>query len=385
MRLARPEDSAGTQGAIGRKRAGRPGDAWLESIRAAFEVWLLARWFNPDPARADLLARLCLQPLARLTRLLAARKRLRIRHLRPETRPAIVVIGNLVAGGAGKTPLVAAIARALAARGWQVGILARGHRAALRHARLVGPHDDAHQQGDEPVLLARTAQVPVACGIDRGQALALLMAGHRAIDVVLSDDGLQHAGLPRTLEIVVFDDRGAGNGQLLPAGPLREPLAHLAQMNALLLRASGPGTESPDTPFDAAGASLPRFRFAVAPVCFRQVGSAQAPTLSIPDFRALAAGRRVHAMAGIARPQRFFDSLHDCGIAVQSRNALSDHAPVRTDLLPANAELIVMTAKDAVKFTGMVDARCWYLEVAAHVDPAFIDWLEASLRGSPTH
>lgn len=350
----------------------------LERTRAAFEQHLLARWFPPagPPAGNDSTG--ALWPLAWLTGFIAGRRRRQIRRLDRTQRPAVIVVGNLVVGGSGKTPLVAQIARHLSDQGWRVGILTRGHRAALRQARLVGPDDDPARHGDEPVMLARITRLPVGCGIDRGAALALLLAAHPGLEVIVSDDGLQHPGLARTLELAVFDERGAGNGRLLPAGPLREPLAHLRDMDAVLLREPGGAVTG-------LAALAPRaFRFSVEPVRFHALRG-NAPALSLDDFRALAAGRRIHALAGIASPQRFFRTLADCGIEARDRHCLSDHAPASPDLLPDDADLIVMTAKDAVKFMPLADERCWYLEVQARLAPAFDRWLEESLNGSPTH
>lgn len=352
----------------------------LETGRQAFERRLLRRWFAPAGQPRDWLDRLALEPLSRLVESVATRRRNRISRLAPQQRPAVVVVGNLVAGGAGKTPLVIEIARALTERGWPVGILARGHRAALSEARLVAPGDDPRRQGDEPVLLARETGLPVACGVDRGQALALLRHRHPDITVVISDDGLQHGRLPRTLELAVFDERGAGNRRLLPAGPLREPLAHLAGMDAVLIRdhAAWPASLAGVTPASR------MFHFSIRPVGFVAVHE-PGKVMPIETFRVRAAGRTVHALAGIAQPHRFFDTLRECGVHAQTTQALSDHAPARVGLLPAGADLIIMTAKDAVKFAGLADARCWYLAVRASCEPALIEWLEESLRGSSSH
>src|SRR5690606_21092317 len=152
-------------------------------------------------------AAVLLAPLAWLTGRVARRQRARIEALPPPPIP-VVVIGNLVVGGAGKTPLVTALVDALAARGWQPGILASGYGADRQDARLVTADDDARQAGDEALLLARLTGRPTAVARSRAEALALLTATHPEVDVVLADDGLQHAGLPRCLEVAVFDGRG---------------------------------------------------------------------------------------------------------------------------------------------------------------------------------
>lgn len=309
----------------------------------------------------------------------AGRRRALVHHLPRTERPLVVVVGNLVVGGTGKTPLVAELARDMAARGWAVGILARGHRARRRDARLIGPLDDAREHGDEPVLLARATGLPVACGHDRGAALALLRRRHPGLDLVISDDGLQHARLPRSLELAVFDGRGAGNGAVLPAGPLREPLEHLATMDALLWRDDEAAPRLP------AGLALPtrRFGFRLAPAGWRQVAMPDAPPLAPDAFATRLQGQTVHALAGIARPERFFATLRAAGIVAHRSHALPDHVVADPALLPPPPAIVLMTAKDAVKFARIADGRCWFLEVRAHLDPALPDWLEETLRGSP--
>ncbi len=284
----------------------------------------------------------------------------------------VVVIGNLVAGGAGKTPATIAIAQALSERGWHPGLLCRGYRARRTEPRLVGAHDDAAEHGDEAVLLARATGLPVAAGRERIRALELLRASHPEIDVVLCDDGLQHEALARSVELVVFDRRGIGNGQLLPAGPLREPVAHLATMDAVLLNgdaAAPPGTR------------LPAFRFDVVPAGLRSL--ADGSVLSAGEFLRRVRGRSVVAIAGLADPSRFFSSLRALGIRAREV-PLPDHAPVDRALVDAqNAPFVVMTEKDAVKLRDDADERCWVLQVQARVDPALIDWLVERLRGQP--
>ncbi|MGE0807703.1 MAG: tetraacyldisaccharide 4'-kinase [Burkholderiaceae bacterium] len=338
-----------------------------------------------------------LSPLSALTASVAARKRRRIAAL-PPPQPPVVVIGNLVAGGSGKTPLLAALAEALRRGGWRIGIIANGYGGRRRDARLVGPYDDPAEHGDEAVLLAQLTGLPLAAARRRDEALALLRSTHPELQLVLSDDGLQHAWLPRSVELAVFDARGAGNGRLLPAGPLREPLAHAADMDALLLN----GDAAPPLPH-------PRcFRFHVEPVRFVPVavtpgaaaaGAAAAgvaaagaavagaaayavrTAIAPHDFAQLAADRGLLAVAGIGAPQRFFDTLHGLGLNPRCV-ALPDHAPLDAAMLAAAPEpLIVMTAKDAVKCRHLADDRCWALEVRAVLDPAFIDWLIGTLRG----
>ncbi len=343
-----------------------------ERLRAAIERRLLRLWFGDPRAAGNRGLSLLLAPLQALVRRAAIARRRAIETAVPPARPRVVVVGNLVVGGTGKTPATIALARALSARGWRVGLLASGYRARRTEARLVPADGDPDELGDEAILLAAATALPVAAGRRRDEALRLLCGHHPELDVVLSDDGLQHPHLPRHLEIAVFDDRGAGNGRLLPAGPLREPLEHAGRMHALLLngqaRAPLPGP--------------PAFRFGVEPAGLRALRDGRA--LDAAAFVREAGGRRVAAIAGIAQPRRFFDALRTLGIGADER-ALPDHARIDAATLAAiDAPLVVMTSKDAVKCRRFADARCWALEVEARLDPAFVDWLEERLRGHPT-
>ncbi len=322
-----------------------------------------------------MLAGLALRPLSMLTAAVSGSRRQRILAARARRRgpPLVVVVGNLVVGGAGKTPLVAAIAGELAARGWRCGILCRGYRRRSGEPVLVGPGDDADEVGDEPLMLARETGLPVAAGVDRQAALELLRDANPDIAIVISDDGLQHAALPRDIEIAVFDGRGAGNGRLLPAGPLREPLAHVDGMDAVVVNGGGP-----------APVAHPRTHASrLEPVEFVALDD---PAHRIPAhrFASHVGGREVLAIAGIASPGRFFDVLDDLGL--RSRNvALADHARIDPALLAERSEeLVVMTMKDAVKCDGMPLQDLWALRSVARCDPSLIDWLEAAARGQTT-
>ncbi len=344
----------------------------------------MRRWFDARRP-ADPLDRLLLQPLAALVARVARARLGRRARQAPGDRPLVLVVGNLVVGGAGKTPLVIALAAELGGRGWRVGLLARGHHARRHDPRLVGPDDEASEQGDEAVLLARESALPVAAGHDRAAALALLSAQHPDLDLVISDDGLQHARLPRRLELAVFDERGAGNGRVLPAGPLREPLAHLARVDAVAWRdgATNPAM-GPVRASLAAWLPARQTDVAVLPVGWRRVGAAPGSLVSLEDFARTARDRRVLALAGIGHPARFFETVRGVGVDPQVCVAMPDHAALDTAVLDTSAELIVMTSKDAVKFAAIDDPRCWCLVVSARCDPALIDWIEGELRGSPT-
>jgi tetraacyldisaccharide 4'-kinase len=347
------------------------------SAGAALEARIRRVWFGPH-GTLDALAGALLWPLGQLVAAVAGGRRRRIAQAkaapRAPGRPPVVVVGNLVVGGTGKTPLLIALADALAARGWRPGVLARGYRSAAEGGppRRVGPDDDAATVGDEPVLVARRTGRPVVVGRNRGAALGVLAAAGEC-DVVLSDDGLQHEGLPRDLELAVFDSRGAGNGRCLPAGPLREPLRGALLLDALVL--NGRGATPPIVHSRV-------FRFELAPTGLRTLDGAHAWTPT--GFAASVGDAPLDAVAGIGAPQRFFDTLASLGLRARP-HPLADHARIDPAWLAAlPGRWIVMTEKDAVKCAGFdaaLRARCVALRVEAVADPALVDWLEDRLRG----
>lgn len=346
-------------------------------LRAALERGLGALWFASPAGVGARLAAALLSPLAAVTAWVAARRRRQVRRLAPDVRPAVVIIGNLTVGGTGKTPATVAVARALAARGWHAGVLCAGYRGARRHPRIVTPDSDPQLDGDEAVLLAQQTGLVVAAGRARADALALLCANHPEVEVVVCDDGLQHAALARTLEVAVFDARGAGNGRLLPAGPLREPLQRARELDAILR--NGVDAHASDLPCAPA---QPCFRFDLRAGALRALRSGEVltPTAFVERF----SGKRVAALAGIGHPERFFDALAAFGLRFE-RHAPGDHAHLHADTLAAiDADAIVMTSKDAVKCAQFADDRCWVLDTDTQIDPAFIDWIEERLRGHPT-
>lgn len=341
-------------------------------------------WFDPRPGVIASVLRQLLIPLSGVVSAVARRQRRRIAldkamHRRPAGRPVVVVVGNLITGGTGKTPLIAALTRALTARGWRVGLLARGHggRRSPHGAGLVSlpiASGAARDWGDEAVLLAIQTGRPVGVGHDRSAALEALVGSHEC-EVVLSDDGLQHRSLHRDLEIAVFDARGAGNGQALPAGPLREPLTHALLMDAIAL--NGLQTASPVVHSRV-------FRFEVQALACRSLEGG--PEIPLAAMAQTLGSRRVHALAGIGKPERFFEALRQAGLQVHCW-VLADHEaidPNWAQTLPADTLLI--TSKDAVKCedwpTGL-RARTYEVIAQAELSPSFIDWLEERLRGSP--
>jgi tetraacyldisaccharide 4'-kinase len=261
----------------------------------------------------------------------------------------VIVVGNRVAGGAGKTPTTLALIGALQQAGWRPGIVSRGHGSQETAARPVHAHTRATEVGDEPLLMQRRSGVPVWVGRDRANVGAALLAAHPDINVLVCDDGLQHLRLGRDIEIVVFDERGAGNGWLLPAGPLREPIdaPSAASQQFLLYNAAQPSTALPGdcATRQLAGAVNLTAWWAGAPATPAQLAALR--------------GQRVFASAGIGQPQRFFDALRATGLTLNPADALalSDHHDHARLPWPAGATDVVVTEKDAVKLDPQRVAR----------------------------
>jgi tetraacyldisaccharide 4'-kinase len=285
---------------------------------------------------------------------------------------AVVVVGNLTVGGAGKTPLAVFLAKALKEAGFCPGIVSRGYGGSIRAPSPVFPGSPPKEAGDEPVLLARSG-VPVWVGKDRSAAGRALLAAHPEVDVLLCDDGLQHYRLARDVEIAVFDARGAGNGHLLPVGPLREPLSRARRVDFLAMNTGG---AAPDPRVLEAAPLVPVFAMGLAPGLFRRLGSGQAA--SAEAF----AGRPLHAYAGIGNPQRFFGTLKGLGLSFAEHPMPDHHAYVPEDFagLPDDA-VVLMTEKDAVKCAGLEGLpEAWALPVEAHLPPGFFAALKEKLQ-----
>jgi tetraacyldisaccharide 4'-kinase len=249
----------------------------------------------------------------------------------------------------------------LAGRGLRPGIVSRGYGGRSNEARAVQPDSDPALVGDEPVLLAQHGPWPVWVGSDRVATAQALLAAHPACDVIVCDDGLQHYRLARDVEIAVVDGaRGFGNGWMHPAGPLREPQARLASVNAVVINGARP-----------AGMLLS------APAVFEMTLRGERFHNLLDPARCVGAkhftGRQVHAVAGIGHPGRFFAHLTQLGLDV-TPHAFPDHHPYSSaDLASCDGHDVVMTEKDAVKCRGFANDRWWTLMVDANVDAAFGD------------
>lgn len=352
-----PQPSART---AGQAASGWP--AWW--LRRRWQAWLLL-------------------PLSGLFGALAALRRLAYRHgwRRSWRAPLpVIVVGNVTVGGTGKTPLVLAIAQHLSRSGWKPGIVSRGHgRKDMGPDPLqVEPDADPATTGDEPLLLRRLAACPVWVGRRREAAAQALLRAHPEVDVLLSDDGLQHLALARDVELVVTDLRGPGNGWLLPAGPLREPWNR--PRDATL----GPAlrvTSQASLSLAAPGFVLHRKLGLV-----RQLATGE--RLSLNAFLLRHPGQALAAAAGIGHPEQFFDMLRMAGATLAITLALPDHHSFEVDpFRQLEAAALLITEKDALKCKSSFPSldRLWAVELLLEVDPAFFPWLLARLPARPDH
>jgi tetraacyldisaccharide 4'-kinase len=324
---------------------------------AAIQDFPGRHWYRLSPLSVALM------PVALLMRAVVAARRFAYRRglLPAERLPApVVVVGNRIVGGAGKTPLVLWLARELAARGFRPGIVSRGYGGRARTPCEVPRQADPDRYGDEPVLLAERSDAPVWVGVDRVAAARGLLRHHPECDVVLCDDGLQHYRLARDFEICVEDARGDGNGLLLPAGPLREPPSREVDATVLNDAPPRPGT----------------YAMRLAPAGLYALHD---PARSVAP-QALA-GLRLHAAAAIGNPERFFATLRSMGLAHVAHAFRDHHAYEARDLAFPECDCIVVTEKDAVKLRRFQRDDIVVLRVQAQVDPQLADRIVEKLRG----
>ncbi len=330
-------------------------------MRNALYQWIHRVWYEGGPAYWALL------PLSGLYWLIIKLRRLLyvcgVLHSKNVGVP-VIVVGNITAGGTGKTPVSIWLARSLAERGFTPGIISRGYGGSKSSSPMrVDAASDPAVVGDEPVLLAKRSGCPVAVDSDRVRAAGMLVDD--GVDLIISDDGLQHCRLERSYEICVIDGtRWLGNRLILPAGPLRETPSRLAQVDQILVNGRLRDESETTTEQNAI-----EFGLVASEVC-RLNGSLTRPIDRFADST-------VHGVAAIGNPRRFFDLLRAHGMQV-IEHAYRDHAAIDTAILHFDDEFeILMTEKDAVKIGNRIGDRFWYVPVNLDMDPVLAGpWLE---------
>ncbi|WP_353153350.1 tetraacyldisaccharide 4'-kinase [Herminiimonas fonticola] len=343
----------------------------------------LEEFFKRTWARRGLAAWL-LRPLSCLFGALSALRRLCYRLGIAKThrmRVPVIVVGNIFVGGTGKTPLTIWLAQTLQKAGFHPGVISRGYGASSDVPRLVTAHALAQEVGDEPLLIAHRTQCPVMVGRDRVAVAQALLAAHPQVDVIISDDGLQHYRLARDIEIMLFDGRGSGNGWLLPAGPLREPVSRRRDFTVI-----NGSPEETAMPPDVIQMRLSGVM--AEPLAASNLPSENLPSRALRSFSVVTTGfspARILAAAGIGNPGRFFAQLRAADLQFDEM-PLPDHYDfVDNPFAEVNADVILITEKDAVKCRQndalRNDPRVWVVPVTAHLDGAFAEQIVEKLRG----
>lgn len=276
----------------------------------------------------------------------------------------VIVVGNISVGGTGKTPAVTAVCALLREAGFTPGLVSRGYGgAASSWPQPVDSQSDTAVVGDEPVLLTRRTGCPMWVGPDRCAAVQRLLEENPSVDIVVADDGLQHYRLARDVEIAVVDgQRGLGNGACLPAGPLREPPGRLRGVDFVLVNGADSGAVA-GHPMTLTGGELVSVS-----------GEERVPLESLR-------GKRIHAVAGIGAPERFFDTLRQAGLTVVPHPFPDHHRFSAADLAFGDNAPVLMTEKDAVKCRDIAGPDFWYLPVEAQLPEAFGRQLLERVKG----
>jgi len=273
----------------------------------------------------------------------------------------VIVVGNLYVGGVGKTPVVIALVQRLLAMGYQPGVISRGYGVNIGLTPRVGRGElEPHMLGDEPALISEQTAAPVGVHPNRRLACQALLMAYPQVDIIVSDDGLQHLALARDLEIIVQDQRQTGNGWLLPAGPMRESPSRLHTVELVITRLSTPPPRS--VSLESTHPSELSMWLQVTHIHSLD----NKINLSVNEFIESQQNKITTAIAAISEPDRFFKTLRDTGILYQHCLGLPDHHPLEATLFDAQAaDLILITSKDAVKCQALHDPRIWVVATEA--------------------
>lgn len=348
----------------------------MTSARTYLETTLQRNWLRRGPLAWALL------PVAGLFRVLSTVRRiLYARGMLSSVRlpVPVLIVGNVFVGGTGKTPFTIWLAQALRDAGYRPAVISRGYGAAAGQPQRVMPDSDPSVVGDEPLLIAQRAQCPVMVGRNRVATARALLALHPEVNLILSDDGLQHYALQRDIEIVLCDARGNGNGWVLPAGPLREPASRRRDFTVVN---GGPLTAFDDKLLHAGSVFNMHLAGEVAEKLADRSHSIRLAELAArTDVKIVAA-------AGIGNPSRFFNLLHQAGLSFMAMPLPDHHDFADQPFAGLDADIILITEKDAVKCAQIEtlrhDPRLWVVPVTAHIDHALLEQILEKCRGFTT-
>lgn len=354
-----------------------------KSRQSLLHQFFLKLWYQQG-WQSRLLA-YCFLPLSSLFKRLGRIKRTQDSKKAKQLSVPVIIVGNITVGGTGKTPVVIALASALGVRHKRVGIISRGYGGSHDSNAgvtplLVSPQTSVTVSGDESLLIAQQTQCPVVISRDRSEAAQYLLSIFPEIDIIISDDGLQHYKLYRSLEIVVIDNkRGLGNQYCLPAGPLREPIERLSDVNWVIFNTQeGDACKATQQMITSA---LPNLKCQLASVSLKpdtwlNIGLQTCYELDKPSWYIAhneTSQTIVTAIAAIGNPQRFFDTVASLNIKANDL-AFDDHHKFSVNDFVADADnVVLMTAKDAVKCAGFANEYCWALNVSLQLPEALID------------
>ena len=304
-----------------------------------------------------------------------------LKGAKPAYRPElpVIVVGNVSVGGTGKTPVCIWLIKALQQQGLRPGLVSRGYGGkAPYYPHMVSETDPASVTGDEPLMIHLRTGAPVVVDPDRSSAVRQLVDSGE-VDVIISDDGLQHYRLSRTIELVVIDgERGFGSAKLLPMGPLRESVDRLATVDAILVNGE-PVHSSLKTSVCQKNNVFPFTLLPEGWVALNSESEACLQNLQQEDQSV------VHAVAGIGNPRRFFDTLTQMGISHQAHVFPDHYDYTELDLEPFEADIVLTTEKDAVKLRRFGRLRGGYLPVDAQVRPDLINVIMSRLDEFQQH
>jgi tetraacyldisaccharide 4'-kinase len=367
------------QVAASKQRSAQP--AALKTDNKRFDIWQI--WMRRGPIAC------CLWPVSLLFWFVSAtRRRAYQLGVIPRYRMPVpvIIVGNLFIGGTGKTPLTIWLVELLGNAGYRPGVISRGYGSSQSAVEQVTAQSSARQVGDEPLLIFQVTGCPLMVGRNRVAAAQALLSAHPEVDVIVSDDGLQHYRLERDIEIVLSDARGEGNGWLLPAGPLREAISRKRDFSICNL----------GTPSQALPPTLSRTKPAAAENTARAITMHLQPgaTINLLDqsqhmrLETLAEctpSPRILAAAGIGNPERFFATLTSLGLKFDSLSLPDHHVFTSQTFANYQVDMILITQKDAVKCREIpelaCDKRIWIVPVSAQLEASFSDIFLEKLRG----